>query len=304
MDRNKTTPICDYEGSSYQETFWEAGGREYEDQAEAVALAALLPSAGDLLLEIGAGAGRNTPRYQGFKRVVLLDYSVSQLRLAQERLGKTGRYVYVAADAYRLPFVSGLFDAGTMIRVLHHMTDGPAVLSEIRRVLLPGGIFILEYANKRNLKAIVRFLAGRQSWSPFAPEPIEFAELNFNFHPETTAGWLRASGFRVQAHRTVSHFRTRLLKRWIPLKWLVAADAALQKSGRWVQFSPSVFVRSQAVGKSPAAAPSQFFRCPACRQARIEERSDQLTCQHCGAQWQVEDGIYIFKDRNQESGKG
>jgi hypothetical protein len=66
-------PVIDYEGSDYQTSFWELGGRAYEDQVEAVALQRLLPETGKLLLELGAGAGRNTPRYQGFERVVLLD---------------------------------------------------------------------------------------------------------------------------------------------------------------------------------------------------------------------------------------
>ncbi len=54
---------------------------------EAIALRRLLPPGGKLLLEIGAGAGRNTPRYQGFERIVLLDYSRTQLEQARARLG-------------------------------------------------------------------------------------------------------------------------------------------------------------------------------------------------------------------------
>ena len=47
-------PICDYEDSDYQTSFWDQGEREYEDQAEAVALSRLLPKQGKLLLEVGA----------------------------------------------------------------------------------------------------------------------------------------------------------------------------------------------------------------------------------------------------------
>src|SRR5512140_3757891 len=71
MPEEKRPPVCDYEGSDYQTRFWEKGGREYEDLCEAIALRRLLPKKGQLLLELGAGAGRNTPRYQGFERVVL-----------------------------------------------------------------------------------------------------------------------------------------------------------------------------------------------------------------------------------------
>ncbi len=54
-------PVCDYDGSDYQSSFWDKGGREYEDRVEAIALKRLLPQSGHLLLELGAGAGRNTP---------------------------------------------------------------------------------------------------------------------------------------------------------------------------------------------------------------------------------------------------
>ena len=128
-------PVCDYEGSDYQTRFWEKGGREYEDRCEAIALRRLLPKKGQLLLELGAGAGRNTLRYNGFERVVLLDYSRTQLKQAQELLGNSERFIYVAADIYRLPFVDGLFDAATMIRVLHHMADAPAALGQVRAVM-------------------------------------------------------------------------------------------------------------------------------------------------------------------------
>jgi ubiquinone/menaquinone biosynthesis C-methylase UbiE len=90
---NHPPAICDYEGSTYQEDFWGRGGRTYEDFCEAAALRRLLPpKGGDLLLELGAGAGRNTPRYLGFERIVLLDYSRSQLLQARERLGVGPRY--------------------------------------------------------------------------------------------------------------------------------------------------------------------------------------------------------------------
>ncbi len=139
MTTPNTPPVCDYEGSDYQTSFWDQGGREYEDRTEAIALKRLLPSKGRLLLELGAGAGRNTPRYVGFDRIILLDYSRTQLEQAQKRLGSSNRYIYVAADAYRLPFVDGLFDTVTMIRTLHHMADAPKALAQVRNVLAVGG---------------------------------------------------------------------------------------------------------------------------------------------------------------------
>ncbi len=293
-------PICDYEGSDYQETFWERGGREYEDRAEAIALKRLLPGGGELMLELGAGAGRNTPRYRGFRRIVLLDYSRTQLRKAQERLGRSERYIYVAADIYRLPFVDGLFDAATMIRTLHHMADPQRALRQVRRVLQPGAIFILEFANKRNLKAILRYLLRRQDWNPFSLEPVEFAPLNFDFHPRAVREWLHESGFETERTLTVSHFRVGLLKRLFPASFLAALDGLVQPTGALWQLTPSVFTRNRAVGETPVARPGMFFQCPECEAAPLEERSVALTCPSCGRRYAIHEGIYDFREAQRE----
>jgi ubiquinone/menaquinone biosynthesis C-methylase UbiE len=288
-------PICDYEGSDYQTRFWEEGGRAYEDQVEAIALKRLLPPSGKLLLEAGAGAGRNTRRYINFERIVLLDYSRSQLEQARQRLGNDEKYTYVAADVYRLPFVDGLFDAVTMIRVLHHLADAPVALQQMRRVMQTAGTFILEYANKHNLKAILRFWLRRQTWSPFTREPVEFARLNFDFHPQAVRSWLEKSSFLLERQLTVSHFRSPLLKRWVPLKLLVAMDAGAQLTGNFWQLSPSVFTRSRAVGDTSRAAPGAFFRCPSCENEVLERTEQALFCTACSRRWIVKDGIYDFR---------
>ncbi len=293
-------PVCDYEGSDYQEVFWEQGGREYEDRVEAVALRRLLPpQGGERLLELGAGAGRNTPRYVGYRQIFLLDYSLTQLQKARQRLGEQPRLVYVAADVYRLPFRKRVFDAATMIRTLHHLIEPQQALQQVAAVLQPGATFILEFANKRNLKAILRYWLRRQSWNPFSPEMVEFAPLNFDFHPRTVAQWLRESGFVIERQLTVSHFRLGWLKRHVPLSWLVAADALLQFTGKWWQLTPSVFVRARLEGKvgqkfNETSLP-ELFRCLECGNEGLVESPKALRCPTCGKEWPIQDGIYDFR---------
>jgi ubiquinone/menaquinone biosynthesis C-methylase UbiE len=300
-----TPPVCNYEGSDYQTSFWDKGGREYEDRTEAIALKRLLPKGGRLLLELGAGAGRNTPRYLGFERIVLLDYSRTQLEQAQQRLGISDKYIYVAADAYRLPFVDGLFDAATMIRVLHHMADAPKTLEQVNNVVRPGGIFILEFASKLNLKAIFRYLFGRQKWSPFSLEPVEFVELNFDFHPKAIRRWLTKLGFKIEKTLTLSHFRVGFLKRLIPTGVLVFFDSLFQWTGALWQLTPSVFVKAKR-GKLPGqhgeeTSPalmnlSMFFKCPDCGTSPLIEHKDHLECSNCRKKWEFKDGIYDFRE--------
>ena len=289
-----TPPVCSYEGSDYQQSFWEAGQRQYEDAVEAIALKRLLPAEGELLLEVGAGAGRNTPRYSGYRRVVLLDYSRTQLLQARERLGDNPSYIYVAADVYKLPFVSGLFDGATMIRTLHHMAEPGLALQSVRRVLAQDAIFILEFANKRNLKAVFRYLGGKQTWNPFAPEQVEFAELNFDFHPKTIRRLLTECSFKIERQLAVSYFRVGWLKQHLPLGLLVDLDSALQWTGAFAQYSPSVFIRARALGAAQAVQPGDFFACPVCGAALAESASSQ-TCPGCGNVWEYSEGIYDFR---------
>jgi ubiquinone/menaquinone biosynthesis C-methylase UbiE len=290
----QTPPVCNYEGSDYQQRFWNEGGRAYEDAVEGIALRRLLPSGGSFMLELGAGAGRNTPRYQRFDRVALVDYSRTQLLQARARLGDSSHYVYVAADVYHLPFVDRLFDAATMIRTLHHMADPALALSQTQRVMQGAGVFILEFANKRNLKAILRYGLGKQAWNPFSQEPVEFATLNFDFHPKAIRSYLQKSGFTIEQELTVSHFRVGFLKRIVPLRLLVALDALFQWTGRWLQLSPSVFIRSRVKAVGEAASGAFIFQCPACGTPLAEDAND-LQCEGCQALWSYQDGIYDFR---------
>jgi ubiquinone/menaquinone biosynthesis C-methylase UbiE len=297
--KHATSDICDYEGSAYRTEFWEGQGRDYEDRVERIALRRLLPPTGRRLLEIGAGFGRLADLYPGYDQVILLDYSLSLLREARDRLG-ADRFVYVAANFYQMPLIDGLADTATMVRVIHHAQDVPALLAEIARVLRRDGVLVLEFANKQHLKAILRYALRRQAWSPFDWAPVEFVRLNFDFHPRWMRQQLREAGFRLKAQRTVSHFRMALLKRWVPTPWLAGLDSLLQPTGRWCQLSPSIFTRSVNATPGPPAPAGAFFRCPRCHAplrtpAPRAPTGDALACQTCGAAWPIRDGIYDFK---------
>lgn len=295
MTAPDTPPVCDYEGSGYRQDFWEKRGRDYEDRVERIALRRLLPAGGRRALEIGAGFGRLTTELAAYEQVVLLDYSRSLLAEARTRLGD-GRYTYVAADVYRMPFRPGSFDAATMIRVIHHIADVPLALRGIRRALAPGAVFILEYANKRNLKAMLRYALRRQTWNPYSPEPIEFVPLNFDFHPAYMLEAVQAAGFRVEQRLAVSLFRLGALKRLVPVGALAGLDAALQ--GMAPLISPSVFTRNLAAGEGPDVTGEPLsFACPLCG-GDLTPEGEALRCAAagCGRRWLRRDGIWDFKE--------
>ena len=288
------TRICDYQESCYRYQFWESQDRRYEDLAERIAMRALLPPSGDTLIEVGAGFGRLAPLYQGYRRVVLMDYARSQLEEARRYLPQPERYIMVVADLYNLPFADGLFDTITMVRVMHHLADVPCAFAELYRVSRPQGIVIVEHANKRHWKAIARWLLRLQPWNPFDPQPIEFATLHFDFHPTWVRQRLREAGFALERTRSVSHFRLPLLKRILPPTWLAALDGLLQPSGAWLQFTPSVFLRARAI-KPAAAPPEAFFICPRCHHPELVTTPEHLCCPYCHSRWRVADGIYDLR---------
>ncbi len=294
------TRICDYEGSKYRTDFWEDQNRAYEDAVERVAMQKLLPPQGERLIEIGAGFGRLVDLYQGYSQVVILDYARTQLEEAQDYLGHNDRFTFVVADVYNLPFVSNLFDSLTMVRVMHHLTDVPAALTEIHRVVRPAGTTVIEHASKFHLKSLARWLIRRQDWNPFDPDPVEFVELNFNFHPAWMREQFRLVGLNVKNTRTLSHYRIGALKRLIPTSLLVTLDSWAQPTGNLWQLSPSLFLEAQA-NKPEQPASTGFFQCPVCNSSKLIQENktstqgEVLTCKNCRRGWLFKDGIYDFK---------
>ncbi len=282
--------VCDYEGSDY-ESFWT--GREYEDAAERMALRRLLPPEGETLVELGAGFGRLADLYQGYKRVVLLDFARSQLLQAHQRLGE-GKFIYLVADIYRLPLASSAFDTAVTVRVLHHITDIPAALAEVYRILKPKGTHILEYANKRNLKEIFRHLLGRSQKRPFSHEPFEYLDMHFDFHPAYISASLHEARFAVEGELAVSNFRLPLLKRLFAPGVLACLDGLLQKPTAGLKLSPSIFVAARAL-KKEGETPKALFRCLHCH-TPLQEKETILFCAGCGQEWRPQEGVYDFRE--------
>jgi SAM-dependent methyltransferase len=286
--------ICDYEGSDYKQRFWQNADRAYEDAVERRLLSKALPAKGPRIIEFGAGFGRLADLYTGHDQIVLFDYSRSLLEQAREKWGHDPRFRFVAGDLYKLPFGAGMFSTATMIRVIHHIADVPPVLAGIRKAMAAGGKFVMEFANKRNVKAMLRHAAGRQTWSPYDPAPIEFAKLNFDFHPAWMRDQLAAAGFALQRCVPVSHLRIHQLKRVLPLNVMVGLDGALQAVP--VKVSPSVFTFSGVPGTAAAINPDFEAGLVSPQSgAPLRREGNMMVCDSDGTRWAVDGALYEFK---------
>lgn len=296
---SETRPaVCDYEGSTYRVDFWEGKGRDYEDAVERVALRRLLPPTGKRYVDFGGGFGRLVNEADRYDQVVLVDYSRTMLQDAQEYLkDRAARMTYVAADLYRLPFVENAFDVAISCRVIHHIADAPAALKQIRGTLTPGGTFILEFANKLNLKSMVRYALRRQKWSPYDRTPLEFVKLNFDFHPAYMRDALRGAGFEARRRLAVSWLRLGVFKRLLPLGLMTGMDRLLQPSGGLLPFSPSIFTENKVPGQLRPVVPNEaLFKCPLCGATPLRREGNTMHCTANGHRWAIHNGIYDFKE--------
>ncbi len=106
---------------------------------------ALHPSAQDRVLDVAAGTGMVTEalvKSSGCS-VVALDQSEHMLGRARRRVTKSAllrdRVRIVRGEAEHLPFADGEFDALTFTYLLRYVDDPAATLSELARVVKPGG---------------------------------------------------------------------------------------------------------------------------------------------------------------------
>lgn len=302
-------PVMDYEGSQYRADFWVGQGRAYEDATERLALQRLMPANGGRIAEIGAGFGRLADLYRGYEQVILFDYSRTLLQDAARELGSDTRFVFVAGNVYTLPLASNILDTLVMVRVMHHLADVPTALTQLRRLLHRHSVAVIEYANKRNLKSMLRWGMRKQDWSPFEPQPVEFVALNYDFHPDWMEAQMRAAGFLVRRRYGVSHFRLAQIKQRVGAEQLAQVDARIFELGGTFPVSPSVFLHAGAPGAAgrPAvsSAPSEvhhLFRCPKCGREGLDRiDDDRVRCPECGAEYRRQGGVWDLKEAVRDS---
>jgi ubiquinone/menaquinone biosynthesis C-methylase UbiE len=95
-------------------------------------------------LEVAVGTGLNLAHYPQEVTLTGIDLSPEMLAIARERAVSMGRDVDLRqADAHQLPFEEATFDAVVCTYSLCNIPDPHRAVSEMKRVLRPGGKLIL-----------------------------------------------------------------------------------------------------------------------------------------------------------------
>ena len=194
------------------------------------------------------------------------DYSKTELAQAREIYGD--RLQTKAGDIYSLPFKDNSFDALMMVRATHHFADMQKVSDQLFRILRPGGVAVIEVANKRTLPKIFRYWTKKSDINPFTLEPACLKDLNadgfynyhpadgfYNYHPKYMEMIFRQSGFQIEKVLSVSNFRSAKLKKAFGTKNLVRLEKVAQGALAPIRFAPSIYYRLR---KPTAATPPEL----------------------------------------------
>ena len=147
------------------------------------------------LLEVGCGTGLLLERFAAMcKTAKGVDLSPGMLEKARQR----GLDV-VEGSATALPFEDASFDVAVSFKVLAHIPDIRTALSEMTRVVRPGGHVIAEFYNPRSVRALAKRLAGPLPVGDAIKEDVVFTRFD---KPEDIPS-LAPSNVRVVAQRGI-----------------------------------------------------------------------------------------------------
>jgi ubiquinone/menaquinone biosynthesis C-methylase UbiE len=121
------------------------------------------------VLDVGCGTGLLTARLRTAlpgARVAGVDFSTGMLAQAAARAPGAP---WVRGDALRLPIADGRVDAVVSTEAFHWFPDQAAALTEMRRVLVPGGVVLVAIVNVSNdVVATATGIASRVLGQPLA----------------------------------------------------------------------------------------------------------------------------------------
>lgn len=235
-------------------------GRNYEHQSEIIAIKSLLKNIAyvNCLLDIGAGFGRLTKAYSfKAKKIILSDPAKKLLTIAKSE-NPDKKFHILQSDLKNLAkkIKPKSIDLIILIRVLHHIKDLDDAFLSINKLLKKDGHLLLEFANKKHLKAIIsEFFKGNFTFPlDIFPKDLRSRSIKkeqslpfLNYHPDIIFEKLRSHGFEIIETRSVSNIRCSFIKKVISTNTLIFLEKYLQKPLAKICFGPSVFLLARKI---------------------------------------------------------
>ncbi len=180
---------------------------------------------GKTALEVGCGGGILTEeiRKMGFNTTGI-DPSENSLQTARNHAAAGGLEIkYEQGTGERLPYPDQSFDCVFCCDVLEHVRDLPKVISEISRVLKPGGIFFYDTLNRTFISKLVAIKIW-QEWKRWAFMPPNLHVWKMFIKPEeikhllsrNSLDWVEHKGSQpnVSIPKMLGYLRKRVKGEW------------------------------------------------------------------------------------------
>ena len=192
------------------------------------------------VLEIAPGPARLTAELEFSGRGLAIDASPQMLAVARGRLrGRPGTWLIARGDAFRLPVADHTVDLVYTTKFVRHFQrdDRGRLYGEIRRVLRPGGAFVMD-AQNRAISQPHREQKGVEKYPIYdvlydLPELIDELEAE-RFHVARVDGLVKHFGVQSRLNR-LRHLKLTALARWLvqavevlpsaaPSTWMVCCE--------------------------------------------------------------------------------
>ena len=115
----------------------------------------------DVILDVGCGGGINIRRMaEKAKKVYGIDYSIESVKLSREvneKFIKEGKVEIQEGNVMSLPFDDNSFDIVTAFETVYFWPDIEKSFAEVKRVLKPGGTFLIGMETNGSDNFIMKF---------------------------------------------------------------------------------------------------------------------------------------------------
>ena len=155
-------------------------------------------------LEVGCGGGLLSEEiYKMGFRTTGIDPSENALKIAKEHSDERGLVIeYIKGRGEEIPLRDESFDVVFCCDVLEHVNDLPKVISEVSRVLVPGGIFLYDTIN-RTLASKLVVIKIMQEWKKWAILPANLHVWKMFIRPGEMKELLMNNNLNWKEHRGI-----------------------------------------------------------------------------------------------------